>query len=127
MGTPKSKKDKYDISYEVVKHYGYLNDDKTLAYLNVQWSGGEPRDEIRKIWRNKEGEEYLGKGVPMEPAEIEKLYDIHQRREKRRKEDEDKAKGVDFNSIFSTASDITAAREKGNTTTDGGFIALIRR
>ena len=115
-----NKKGSFDISYEIEKEYGYLNDKQSKIVAKVAWNGKEAKIDIRSCF-TKDGDIKLGKGISLSYDEVTKLKSIL---EKLSDDDDDnddqssKKKAVNFEEIFGQER-----REQGFTTKDG-FIQL---
>lgn len=120
-----NKKGSFDISYEIEKEYGYLNDKQSKIVAKVAWNGKEAKIDIRSCF-TKDGGIKLGKGISLSDDEVAKLKSIL---EKLSDDDNDKddqsskKKAVNFEEIFGQATGIVERREQGFTTKDG-FIQL---
>ena len=120
-----NKKGSFDISYEIEKEYGYLNDKQSKIVAKVAWNGKEAKIDIRSCF-TKDGDIKLGKGISLSYDEVAKLKSIL---EKLSDDDDDKddqsskKKAVNFEEIFGQATGIVERREQGFTTKDG-FIQL---
>lgn len=106
-----------DIKYTINRTYGRVNDN--LIFANISWNDREGKDELRYIYTDKNKKERLGKGIAITRDDIRKLNKIVD-------DLEFKERGVDFNEIFSSSSNIVSLRNRGYTTKDG-FIVLERR
>ncbi|HCC36844.1 MAG TPA: hypothetical protein DEQ14_04110 [Treponema sp.] len=65
-----------DISYDVVKHFGVLSEEKSgwKKELNlVSWNGRTPKFDVRD-WAP--GHEKMGKGITLSPEEAAKLTEL---------------------------------------------------
>ena len=115
-----NKKGSFDISYEIEKEYGYLNDKQSKIVAKVAWNGKEAKIDIRSCF-TKDGGIKLGKGISLSDDEVAKLKSIL---EKLSDDDQSsKKKAVNFEEIFGQATGIVERREQGFTTKDG-FIQL---
>ena len=115
-----NKKGSFDISYEIEKEYGYLNDKQSKIVAKVAWNGKEAKIDIRSCF-TKDGDIKLGKGISLSYDEVTKLKSIL---EKLSDDDQSsKKKAVNFEEIFGQATGIVERREQGFTTKDG-FIQL---
>lgn len=116
-----NKKGSFDISYEIEKEYGYLNDKQSKIVAKVAWNGKEAKIDIRSCF-TKDGDIKLGKGISLSYDEVTKLKSILEKLS----DDDDqssKKKAVNFEEIFGQATGIVERREQGFTTKDG-FIQL---
>lgn len=118
----KNKKD--DVSSEIIKVHGYLNEDKSKVLATVSWNGRDPKLDIRKCWE-KEGELKIGSGISLSEDEASALLDLLPSASNE-KDEPPKKKAVDFSKVFASASDIVEKRDAGFTTQDG-FIVLRKR
>lgn len=115
-----NKKGSFDISYEIEKEYGYLNDKQSKIVAKVAWNGKEAKIDIRSCF-TKDGGIKLGKGISLSYDEVTRLKSIL---EKLSDDDQSsKKKAVNFEEIFGQATGIVERREQGFTTKDG-FIQL---
>lgn len=120
-----NKKGSFDISYEIEKEYGYLNDKQSKIVAKVAWNGKEAKIDIRSCF-NKDGDIKLGKGISLSYDEVTKLKSILEKLSDDDDDDDDqssKKKAVNFEEIFGQATGIVERREQGFTTKDG-FIQL---
>lgn len=106
---------KSDVTYEIEKIYGFLNEKKkNQALVRVSWNGGPARVEIRNCWYDKDNEMHLGKGIVVEDDTVDRLIELLQ----------SLPKPVNFNEIFAAAGGIIKKRSQGFQTEDG-FIVLV--
>lgn len=120
-----NKKGSFDISYEIEKEYGYLNDKQSKIVAKVAWNGKEAKIDIRSCF-TKDGDIKLGKGISLSYDEVTKLKSILEKLSDDDDDDDDqssKKKAVNFEEIFGQATGIVERREQGFTTKDG-FIQL---
>lgn len=110
-----TKKKKDDVSVTIEEEYGMIGDDK--LYARIAWNDKPAKDEVRKVWVDKEGERHLGKGIDLDEDEVEELYKL------KKKAHPD---GVDFDAIFKSTRGISERRAAGMVTKDG-FIVLQRK
>lgn len=114
-----AKKDKEtkksELACEIMEEYGTLGEDK--VYASISWNNRAPKDEVRKVWFDKEGNRQLGKGIDLSKEEIEELHALMKKTHK---------EPVDFDEIFKSTRGITEKRQAGFRTEDG-FIRLHRR
>ena len=106
-----------DITFKIKKVYGYLGDEEYI-YAKISWNGEDAHDEIRRCWRNADGELKLGKGIKLSKKQIDKLYEL-----KNKAVQEENGNAFDFDSVFKSSEGITDKRKAGNMT-DNGFIVL---
>lgn len=113
-----AKKDKKrEVTCKIHKVYGFLSDKEDKVFACVSWNNGEPRDEVRKCWKDKDsGELKLGKGIDLSEEEIDALKSFIK----------DKPKPVDFSAVFESSVGIMEKRAAGFQTEDG-FAVLRRR
>lgn len=112
------KKD--SLTYEINEVH-WISDDEKKAYLNISWGNGEPKDELRRIWKDDNGDIHPGKGIAISAEELEQILESIRRAKKKRGKNP-----VNFDAVFASAGGILDKREKGYSTMDG-FIKLHRR
>lgn len=113
-----AKKDKPDeISCEIKEKLGFLNPDANKIFARVSWNKRDPKFDIRKCYTDKEGNLKLSSGISLSEQEMEELVALYERH---------KAKQVDFDSIFRSATGITEKRKAGYRT-ENGFIRLTKK
>ena len=117
-----NKKGSFDISYEIEKEYGYLNDKQSKIVAKVAWNGKEAKIDIRSCF-TKDGGIKLGKGISLSDDEVAKLKSILEKLSDDDDDQSSKKKAVNFEEIFGQATGIVERREQGFTTKDG-FIQL---
>ena len=117
-----NKKGSFDISYEIEKEYGYLNDKQSKIVAKVAWNGKEAKIDIRSCF-TKDGDIKLGKGISLSDDEVAKLKSILEKLSDDDDDQSSKKKAVNFEEIFGQATGIVERREQGFTTKDG-FIQL---
>ena len=117
-----NKKGSFDISYEIEKEYGYLNDKQSKIVAKVAWNGKEAKIDIRSCF-TKDGGIKLGKGISLSDDEVAKLKSILEKLSDDDDDQSSKKKAVNFEEIFGQATGIIERREQGFTTKDG-FIQL---
>lgn len=117
-----NKKGSFDISYEIEKEYGYLNDKQSKIVAKVAWNGKEAKIDIRSCF-TKDGDIKLGKGISLSYDEVTKLKSILEKLSDDDDDQSSKKKAVNFEEIFGQATGIVERREQGFTTKDG-FIQL---
>lgn len=105
-----------EITCEIGRIYGYLSEKENKVLVNVAWNGGPMRCELRKCWKDKDGNLVLGAGIPLDDKEIDELVELLKK----------KPKPVDFNEIFDTSIGVMDKRAAGFRTEDG-FITLRKR
>lgn len=110
------KKDKSDISCNIRKTYGYLNEKENKVFALVSWNDNDPKFDIRKCYE-KDGKLVLASGISLSEEEMEQLVELWKNR------NSDK---VDFQDIFDSSIAIEQNRKNGFRTEDG-FIQLHRR
>ena len=111
----KDKKDSKELSMEIMEEYGMIGEDK--IYASISWNDKAPKDEVRKVWYDKEGERHIGKGVDLSEEEIDELYELKEKAH---------PKGVDFDQIFKSTKGISEKRAQGFRTEEG-FVVLHKR
>jgi len=113
-----AKKDKKsEVTFKIHKVYGFLSAKEDKVFVRVSWNDGEPRDEVRKCWKDKDsGELKLGKGIDLSEEEIDMLKGFCK----------NKPKPVDFQAVFDSSVGIMEKRAAGFQTEDG-FTVLRRR
>lgn len=108
---------KSNISYDILEIYGYLSKKEDKVLVKISWNGGEPRNEIRRCWKDKDtGELRLGKGIDITDDEFDELIGLMKKR----------PKPVDFGKIFESSEGIMDKRAAGFRTEDG-FVVLRKR
>lgn len=117
-----NKKGSFDISYEIEKEYGYLNDKQSKIVAKVAWNGKEAKIDIRSCF-TKDGDIKLGKGISLSDDEVAKLKSVLEKLSDDDDDQSSKKKAVNFEEIFGQATGIVERREQGFTTKDG-FIQL---
>lgn len=111
------------VTGKILETYAVLEaTDKTkLIYASISWNGRPPKDEIRNVWIDEDGEEHLGKGVAITDSNMRKLIAAYERKEQipgglPEKPDDGT---VNFSKIFDEADSIADIRAKGYATKDG--------
>lgn len=104
-----AKNNQTKVECKIHKIYGYLSDKKDKVFVKVSWNGGEPRDEIRKCWHDKNGDVHLGKGIDITDDELDTLKELMK----------NKPRPVDFKSVFDSSIGIMDKRAAGFSTEDG--------
>lgn len=110
------------MTCDIVKVYGFLNDEKTKVVADISWNGRAEKLEVRKCW-TKDGELQVGAGIALTEDEVPKLQELltisGESKPKKRKP-------VNFSEVFSDAEGIIEKRGAGFTTVDG-FMTLRKR
>lgn len=115
-----------DVTCKIVETYAVLDQDggKKVIYASVSWNGNAPKDEVRMVWTDKDGEEHVGKGISLSDSQMRKLMKAYCRKtgEKPPEEIEKPEKidgSVNFGSIFEAADGIADLRSRGFATHNG--------
>ena len=108
------------LKYKINKVH-WISSDEKRAYVNVTWGDNEHRDELRRVWKDTNGEMKLGKGIFVEADDLEAIVENLKRIGRNGGK-----KPVNFEKVFDDSSGIIEKREQGYTT-DDGFIRLMRR
>lgn len=103
---------KGEVTYDLEEVYGYLDEGRKV-YARISWNGEPAKDEVRRVWKDKEGNLKVGKGIELKESEIKELVALLDM----------KPKPVNFSDIFKSTKGITEKRRNNQTTVDG-FIVL---
>lgn len=127
-----SKKDKKskEVTCDVHQIHGYLNKKQSKVVATIAWNDDEPKLNIRTCYEKSDGELAFGKGITLEPDEVDELTSIlvsaRNTGELQKVSKDGKKKAVNFSKVFEEAAGIVQKRDAGETTEDG-FIVLKKK
>jgi hypothetical protein len=65
-----------ELSMEIIDEYGYLNKKESKFVSIIKWGDNDNTLDIRRCGKNKDGKQYVSKGISLSYDEAEELYNI---------------------------------------------------